>query len=974
MKRLLALAVSLLMAGASAHAQNFTNGFPFSLPWNDSSTQRFLPAFPAEPITGFVGIDGSGHFAVNGERIRFWGVNNTTGGCFPVSAKAPLVAARMRKMGINLVRFHHMDNPWGDNNSSIFIQNQGASTRSLNPVTLDRLHFFLNELKQNGIYANLNLNVSRTFRTTDGVQYADSILDFGKAVTLFDRQLIGLQKEYARQLLTTINPYTGLAPINDPVVGLVEIANENTLYGAWKDGWLKPFAQGGHILKRQSDTLDLRWSQFLQQKYPTQQALATAYNQGAAPGGQNQQITNGGFETGTFGTNWSLEQQQGATGAIIVSTTNPHSGNYCAQAQVLQATGTSWHMQFKHVGGNLLQGHTYEVSFAARATQAASVGFTVMRDNAPYTWYDGFNVNLTTQWQVFSFTFTAPENNNGQFRFSLGLGDQTGTFWLDDISVADPVVNGLLPGENLASGTVYRADYQQINNYTPARQRDLAEFYLTLQRDYFAEMRQFLRDSLGVQVPITGTNALGGISDLYTQQDMDYTDDHAYWDHPWFPNIPWSATDWQISNQPMLKSQGGITIDGIFSGMAMEGKPFTVSEYRHPFPNRYEVEMMPWMYAYLSLHDADGVMFFEYSGEYSDWETDRVTGYFGIHRNNLQMALSPVFAAAFRQGLTPPDTEPLSVEYSPSFIFGLPAVDNQGRWGKYLPYDGRLGREHSIRTAGFASTDSAPDLSVLPTVPSIVYSTANGATQVNLHSGVLTTASPKFASITGELNQTAFYQTGPLLVYEGNDFGTVNWMSLTDEVLSRTPVSLLALAAKIQNTNMTWYDNNGSIRNSWGTAPTQLSPLSVKLSLQIEADSIRLYPLSSRGHDSTHFTVFPVSANVFQLNLDLGVRHTPWYGIEAFGGNVSIDKPETGMGRLWPNPSTGELVFQFANPSPQSAVLTVFDLSGKAVFTEEGISPPNGFLRRDLQHLPAGMYLVRVAQAGRVFSGKWRKE
>ena len=154
----------------------------------------------------------------------------------------------MRKMGINLVRFHHMDNPWTGNEGTIFDRNLN-NTRSLDPVTLDRLHYFLAQLKRNNIYVNMNLHVSRTFKEGDGVLHADSIVDFGKAVTYFDDHLVDLQKEYAEQLLTSVNPYTGLAMVDDPVLGMVEIANENTLYGFWKDNRLQPFSAGGSILQ-----------------------------------------------------------------------------------------------------------------------------------------------------------------------------------------------------------------------------------------------------------------------------------------------------------------------------------------------------------------------------------------------------------------------------------------------------------------------------------------------------------------------------------------------------------------------------------------------------------------------------------------------------------------------------------------------------------------------------------------------------
>ena len=214
--RLLSLLSFLFLLLGQAQGQNFTGGFPFYLPPDDATAQRFFPSFHADPIAeeDFVFVGSDGHFHTQQGRIRFFGTNLVAGGAFPLKEKAAFIAARLRKMGFNLVRFHHMDNPWGQ--QSLF--EWGQDTRHLNPVTLDRLDFLLAKLKENGIYANINLHVSRTVTTMDGVPDADSIPNFGKGVFYFDPHLIALQKEFARQLLRHVNPYTGLAYKDDPAI------------------------------------------------------------------------------------------------------------------------------------------------------------------------------------------------------------------------------------------------------------------------------------------------------------------------------------------------------------------------------------------------------------------------------------------------------------------------------------------------------------------------------------------------------------------------------------------------------------------------------------------------------------------------------------------------------------------------------------------------------------------------------------
>ena len=127
-----------LLLSISLQAQSFDDGFHFYMPPGDSTAQRFLPEFPKEPITDFVGINADGHFEAGGEQLRFWGVNLAAGACFPKKNKAPWIAARMRKLGINLVRFTNMDNRWGGDDASIFYANP-TTTQVLNFFTLDKI-------------------------------------------------------------------------------------------------------------------------------------------------------------------------------------------------------------------------------------------------------------------------------------------------------------------------------------------------------------------------------------------------------------------------------------------------------------------------------------------------------------------------------------------------------------------------------------------------------------------------------------------------------------------------------------------------------------------------------------------------------------------------------------------------------------------------------------------------------------------
>ncbi len=209
---------------------------PFYMDWSKAaesvvSNARFLTG-PAGK-DGFVTMKGERMLAGNGQRFRIWGMNLAGPDCFPDKEQAGAIADDFARMGINCIRFHHMDNTWGRN----LFDSKSDNTRKLNEDSLDRLDFFIDQLRQRGIYANLNLNVSRQFRSGDEVRDY-KILGYAKGSTYFNPRLVELQHELARQFLTHRNPYTGHEYRAEPAVACVEIVNENSLTEAWVWGRL----------------------------------------------------------------------------------------------------------------------------------------------------------------------------------------------------------------------------------------------------------------------------------------------------------------------------------------------------------------------------------------------------------------------------------------------------------------------------------------------------------------------------------------------------------------------------------------------------------------------------------------------------------------------------------------------------------------------------------------------------------------
>ncbi len=206
----------------------------FVLAWDDRVPVDVSFVFEHERPAGkhgFLTVDGDRFAFEDGTEGRFWGTNFNSGANFPDHDYSEMVARRLAKFGLNMMRTHQMDAEWSTPN--IFEWNRAQPkdhTRTFAPESIERLDYLIHCLKQEGIYIYLDMLTYRQFRPGDGVDAVDELGQAAKPYTYFDPRLIALQKEFARDLWTHINPYTGLAYKDDPAIALTEIKNESDLF------------------------------------------------------------------------------------------------------------------------------------------------------------------------------------------------------------------------------------------------------------------------------------------------------------------------------------------------------------------------------------------------------------------------------------------------------------------------------------------------------------------------------------------------------------------------------------------------------------------------------------------------------------------------------------------------------------------------------------------------------------------------
>jgi hypothetical protein len=253
------------------------------------------------------------------------------------------------------------------------------------------------------------------------------------------------------------------------------------------------------------------------------------------------------------------------------------------------------------------------------------------------------------------------------------------------------------------------------------------------------------------------------------------------------------------------------------------------------------------------------------------------------------------------------------------------------------------------------------------------YTTSDGQLFWNSSSRLQVIDAPRFQSITGNLSEPGGQQLTHLTLRQASDEGVITWLSLGDNDLSQATHSLLSINSRIQNSGMIW-DGSTTVQNHWGAAPTLLLPLQVSLSLNIDADSIQIFPLDETGKEQNYFTIYPSADRTFSVDIDQRTYQTPWFGIMASLKTTPVknfDIENRLQATLLPNPASDHVVLEYETKSPAPARINLYDWQGKLVRTWE--RTPSSYKNQillPLDQLPAGLYLVQLLSEQSRWQGK----
>jgi hypothetical protein len=397
-------------------------------------------------------------------------------------------------------------------------------------------------------------------------------------------------------------------------------------------------------------------------------------------------------------------------------------------------------------------------------------------------------------------------------------------------------------------------------------------FYMDTETRFYQDMSAYLKNTLGVKVPITGTADHSHTSSPYamlsTLSKLDIVDGHVYWQHPGSP---------PPVNTPMVNDPLNSTVVRL-SRTAFAGKPYTVSEVNHPFPNEWASEGIPTLAAYGSLQDWDAIILYTFEPKLSpDWKP-YVGDPFDISLDPVRMTQMATGALTFLRGDVRPARQTVERTYSRDQVLAsrlLPRTEAPYFTPGFPP---ALPLQHAVRirsfdgppTAKFAPIEANPILS--DTKELAWYSTGD-------KTGVVTVETERTQALIGFVKANG-KSVRNLAAGVTNNFASIVLSSMDTQPISRSGRLLLTAGSRVANTDMKWDAARARVL-SQGVSPSLIEPVAGTITLRgLEgAAAVSLTALDGSGHAVGD--PVPATKTSEGWTLKIGDPATTWYVINV---------------------------------------------------------------------------------------------
>ncbi|MGC2164307.1 MAG: hypothetical protein WA634_20600 [Silvibacterium sp.] len=397
-----------------------------------------------------------------------------------------------------------------------------------------------------------------------------------------------------------------------------------------------------------------------------------------------------------------------------------------------------------------------------------------------------------------------------------------------------------------------------------------AEFYNDVQHDYFMDMENYLKYTLGSKSLVIATadhsHANSGYPVLVATSSMDVIDGHTYWEHP----------EMYVRKSPIINDPLNSMVVEL-SRSAIVGKPYTVSEVNEPFPNDYDGEGIPILAAYGALQDWDGIFWYTFEPKADPAWKPYVGDPFDISLDPVKMPELAEGALMFLRGDVEKARSVVERSYTEKQVFDSMILPSADRPYFTLGFPLYLPLEHEVRISSLNGSPTqdfpkgpAPDPILSDTRQLAWYSSA-------LQPGLVTIDTARTQALIGFVRANG-RSVSDLAAHVDNTFCTILISSLDLNPIVKASKLLLIAGGRVENTGQRW-NTAGTDVTSWGGSPTLIDQVKGILTLRhIDgAHAVLLQPIDGAGQPKGPAIYAAKKGDSWTI--PLGQAATTWYEI-----------------------------------------------------------------------------------------------
>lgn len=214
---------------------------------------------------------------------------------------------------------------------------------------------------------------------------------------------------------------------------------------------------------------------------------------------------------------------------------------------------------------------------------------------------------------------------------------------------------------------IWRKERGITDGRVDSSDRVFASFLHELQSKCLDEQMRFVKEELKLKTLVTSLNYINAVPLALQRDKFDLVDNHAYFDHPSFPEKKWQAPFGYRQESAITRMA---SVPARMMPTRVFGKPFMVTEFNYCNPNIHRAEGGPVIGAYSALQDWDALYRFAWS--HSSASMTKLTPAAGFDAVNDPMAqLSDrISIAMFVRGDFSPAKQKFAYMVSPDIFKG----------------------------------------------------------------------------------------------------------------------------------------------------------------------------------------------------------------------------------------------------------------------------------------------------------------